>query len=163
MAKKKSSSMWVWLLLAAVIFLVDQLTKVMVVRSFSIGERLPVINGFFDLTLLYNKGAAFSFLHSAGGWQRWFFTIFGTLAALFILWLLSRHAGQKLFALALALILGGAVGNVVDRVMRGQVVDFLSVYHDRWYFPAFNVADAAISIGAVLLILDELLRVRRGR
>jgi signal peptidase II len=163
MAKKKSSSMWVWLLLAAVIFLVDQLTKVMVVRSFSIGERLPVINGFFDLTLLYNKGAAFSFLHSAGGWQRWFFTIFGILAALFILWLLSRHAGQKLFALALALILGGAVGNVVDRVMRGQVVDFLSVYHDRWYFPAFNVADAAISIGAVLLILDELLRVRRGR
>ncbi len=155
--------MWVWLLLAAVIFLVDQLTKVMVVRSFSIGERLPVINGFFDLTLLYNKGAAFSFLHSAGGWQRWFFTIFGILAALFILWLLSRHAGQKLFALALALILGGAVGNVVDRVMRGQVVDFLSVYHNSWFFPAFNVADAAISTGAVLLILDELLRVRRGR
>ena len=163
MAKKNSSNLAIWLLLSAIIFTVDQLTKVLVVRSFSLGERKTVIPDFFDLTLLYNKGAAFSFLANAGGWQRWAFTVFGVLAALFILWMLSRHGGQRLFALALSLILGGAIGNVVDRIFRGQVVDFLLVYHDRWFFPAFNVADSAITVGAILLILDEILRVKRGK
>ena len=163
MAKKNTSGLWVWLLLATIIFIVDQLTKVLVVRSFGLGERKAVIPGFFDLTLLYNKGAAFSFLANAGGWQRWAFTIFGVLAALFILWMLSRHGGQRLFALALSLILGGAVGNVVDRIFRGQVVDFILMYHDRWFFPAFNVADSAITVGAILLILDEVIRVKKGR
>lgn len=163
MAKKNASNLAIWLLLSAIIFIVDQLTKVLVVRSFSLGERKAVIPDFFDLTLLYNKGAAFSFLANAGGWQRWAFTIFGVLAALFILWMLSRHGGQRLFALALSLILGGAVGNVIDRIFRGQVVDFLLVYHDRWFFPAFNVADSAITLGAILLICDEILRVKRGK
>ena len=163
MAKKNASNLTSWLLLSVVIFIVDQLTKILVVRSFNLGERKAVIPDFFDLTLLYNKGAAFSFLANAGGWQRWAFTIFGVIASLFILWMLSRHGGQRLFALALSLILGGAVGNVVDRIFRGQVVDFLLVYHDRWFFPAFNVADSAITVGAILLILDEILRVRRGK
>ena len=163
MAKKNASNLTSWLLLSVVIFIVDQLTKILVVRSFNLGERKAIIPDFFDLTLLYNKGAAFSFLANAGGWQRWAFTIFGVIASLFILWMLSRHGGQRLFALALSLILGGAVGNVVDRIFRGQVVDFLLVYHDRWFFPAFNVADSAITVGAILLILDEILRVRRGK
>ncbi len=163
MAKKKSNSVLGWLLGAVVIILVDQLTKIMTVRAFSLGERKAIIPGFFDLTLAYNKGAAFSFLANAGGWQRWFFTIFGLAAAAFIVWLLVRHSGQRLFSFALMLILGGAVGNVIDRIYRGQVVDFLLVYHNSWFFPAFNVADSAITVGAILLILDELLRVRRAK
>ena len=119
--------------------------------------------GLFDLTLVYNRGAAFSFLAGASGWQRWFFTGLGVAAAIFIVWLLARHGTQRLFSFALALILGGAIGNVIDRVARGQVVDFLLVYWQRWHWPAFNVADSAITVGAVLLIVDEFRRVRRGR
>jgi signal peptidase II len=122
-----------------------------------------VIAGLFDLTLLFNRGAAFSLLASASGWQRWFFIGVGIAAAVFITWLLLRHAGQKLFATALTLILGGAVGNVIDRALRGEVVDFLLFYQGAWYFPAFNLADSAITCGAVLLIVDEILRVRRAR
>jgi signal peptidase II len=163
MAKKNNSGLTWWLCLATLIMVVDQLTKILAVRSFQIGERKAIIPGFFDLTLLYNKGAAFSFLAGAGGWQRWFFTIFGLIASIVIIWMLAKHGGQKLFATALTLILGGAVGNVIDRVYQGQVTDFLLFYHDRWFFPAFNVADSAITVGAILLILDELLRVRRSR
>ena len=152
-----------WLLLSLVVILADQLTKVLVVRRFSLGERLAVIPEFFDLTLLYNRGAAFSFLASAGGWQRWFFIGIGVAAAGFILYLLWRHGSQRLFATGLALILGGAIGNIIDRIWHGQVVDFLLVYWKTFFWPAFNVADSAITLGAVLLILDELLRVRRAR
>jgi signal peptidase II len=153
-----------WLSLATVVVILDQLTKVMVVRSFQVGERRPVLEGWFDLTLVYNKGAAFSFLASADGWQRWFFIAVGFAAMAFILYLLVRHGSQKLFGVALSLILGGAIGNVLDRVLEGQVVDFLLAHwNDRWYFPAFNVADAAITAGAALLILDELLRVGKSR
>ena len=152
-----------WLLLSLVVILADQLTKVLVVRRFSLGERLAVIPEFFDLTLLYNRGAAFSFLASAGGWQRWFFVGIGTAAAGFILYLLWRHGSQRLFATGLALILGGAIGNIIDRLWHGQVVDFLLVYWKTFFWPAFNVADSAITLGAALLILDELLRVRRAR
>jgi signal peptidase II len=153
-----------WLALATLVVVLDQLTKVMVVRSFQVGERRPVLDGWFDLTLVYNKGAAFSFLASADGWQRWFFIAVGFAAMAFILYLLVRHGSQKLFGVALSLILGGAIGNVLDRVFEGQVVDFLLAHwNDRWYFPAFNVADAAITVGAVLLILDELLRVGKSR
>jgi signal peptidase II len=153
-----------WLALATIVVVLDQLTKVMVVRSFQVGERRPVLDGWFDLTLVYNKGAAFSFLASADGWQRWFFIAVGVGAMAFILYLLVRHGSQKLFGVALSLILGGAIGNVLDRVFAGQVVDFLLAHwNDRWYFPAFNVADAAITVGAVLLILDELLRVGKSR
>jgi signal peptidase II len=133
------------------------------VQRFRIGERLQVVPGWFDLTLVYNPGAAFSFLASAGGWQRGFFIAIGLAASGFILWLLVRHGSQRLFGFALAMILGGAVGNVIDRVFRGEVVDFLLVHwQDRWYFPAFNVADSAITVGAVLLIVDELRRVGRS-
>jgi signal peptidase II len=152
-----------WLLLALGVVVLDQLTKLLVLRAFAPGERLPVVAGWFDLTLLFNPGAAFSFLASAGGWQRWFFTVVGVVAAVVIAWMLWRHGNQRLFALGLTLILGGAVGNVIDRLWLGQVVDFLLVYRGSWHWPAFNVADSAITAGAALLILDELRRVRRGR
>ena len=152
-----------WLLLSLVVILADQLTKVLVARRFSLGERLAVIPEFFDLTLLYNRGAACSFLASAGGWQRWFFIGIGIAAAGFILYLLWQHGSQRLFATGLALILGGAIGNIIDRIWHGQVVDFLLVYWKTFFWPAFNVADSAITLGAVLLILDELRRVRRAR
>ncbi len=152
-----------WLGIAIVVILLDQVTKIAIERVFNFGERLPVIGGIFDLTLLYNKGAAFSFLAGAGGWQRGFFIGVGVAAALFIVWLLARHGQQRLFSFALALILGGALGNVIDRVLHGHVVDFLLFYWRTWYWPAFNVADCAIVAGAALLILDELLRVRRGK
>jgi signal peptidase II len=125
------------------------------------GEVHPVLP-FFNLVLVHNTGAAFSFLAGASGWQRWFFTVIGAAAAVFIVWLLRRHAGQKLFSFALACILGGAIGNVVDRLVHGYVVDFIQVHwNNSWYFPAFNIADSAITIGAACLVLDELLRVRR--
>jgi signal peptidase II len=127
-----------------------------------LGDSTPV-TGFFNIVRVHNSGAAFSFLASAGGWQRWFFTAIGIGAALVMVWLLKKHAGQKLFAFAIASILGGAVGNVIDRVLYGYVVDFLDFHWHGWHFPAFNVADSAITIGAACLILDELLRVRRGR
>ena len=152
-----------WLSLAVVVVLLDQLTKWLVLRSFSFAQRRPVIDGFFDLTLVYNKGAAFSFLANAGGWQRWFFTGIGVAAAVFILYLLWRHGSQRLFALGLALILGGAVGNVIDRVLHGHVVDFVLLHWRELYWPAFNVADSGITVGAVLLVVDELRRVRRSR
>lgn len=152
-----------WLLLAAAVVLIDQLTKALVEQTFRFGERHTVIPGWFDLTLVYNKGAAFSFLSNADGWQRWFFIVLGTVAAVVIVWMLVRHGSQRLFGFGLAMILGGAVGNVIDRVWRGQVVDFLLFHHGNWYFPAFNAADSAITLGAALLILDELLRVRRSR
>ncbi len=154
---------WPYLLLALVVVVLDQATKLAVLERFVLGERLPVIAGFFDLTLLFNRGAAFSFLAGHDGWQRWFFIAIAVAASGFILNLLLRHAQQRMFSGALALILGGAVGNVLDRLFYGQVVDFLLFHQGDWYFPAFNVADAAITVGAVLLILDELLRIKRVR
>jgi signal peptidase II len=152
-----------YLALAVLVLVLDQLTKWIAVRAIDFGERIPVLPGFFDFTLVYNRGAAFSFLAGAGGWQRWFFTLIGVVAAVFIVWMLVRHAGQRLFALALALILGGAIGNVIDRVLAGQVTDFVLLHWRGWHFPAFNVADMAITAGAVLLILDEIGRMRRSR
>ena len=167
MAKSKSAfksgaGVWLWLGVALVIFLLDQLTKIAIVGAFQLGESLP-ITSFFNLVRVHNAGAAFSFLADAGGWQRWFFTGLGTVAALVMVYLLCMHAGQSLFCLALSLLLGGAVGNVVDRVLYSHVIDFLDFYYGTWHFPAFNVADSAITMGACLLILDELLRVRRAR
>ena len=151
-----------WLALALLILIADQFTKVMVIGYFRLGDSLTVTS-FFNLVRAHNTGAAFSFLAGASGWQRWFFTALGCAAAAVIIWLLRSHAGQRLFAFALTCILGGAVGNVIDRVAYGYVVDFLQLHYAGWFFPAFNVADSAITIGAVALILDELLRVRRGR
>jgi signal peptidase II len=165
MARKSSASntrLAPWLLLSVVIILLDQLTKILVQRNVRFGERINVIPNFFDLTLAYNKGAAFSFLANEGGWQRWFFIGIGVIASGVIVWMLARHGGQRLFALALSLILGGAIGNVIDRIWQGQVTDFLLVYVGKYFWPAFNVADSAICIGAICLILDEILRVRRS-
>ena len=152
-----------WLGLSVVLIALDWLTKQWALSALVYQQPVPVIEGFWNWTLVHNTGAAFSLLADAGGWQRWFFTGIGGVAAVFMLWMLYSHAGQKLFSLAIALILGGAIGNVVDRLMHGYVVDFLDFYWGRWHFPAFNVSDSASSVGAALLILDEILRVRRGR
>lgn len=167
MAKNKStftsgSGVWRWLGVALIILMLDQLTKIAVVGAFQLGETMP-ITSFFNLVRVHNPGAAFSFLADAGGWQRWFFTGLGVLAAGMMVYLLRMHAGQTLFCLALSLLLGGAVGNVIDRLLYSYVIDFLDFYYGTWHFPAFNVADSAITVGAGLLILDELLRVRRGK
>jgi signal peptidase II len=150
-----------WLGIAFLVVLIDQLTKITVQKTFSYGETLP-LTSFFNLVLVYNPGAAFSFLGNQGGWQRWFFTAIAVGAIGFILYLLKRHAGQRMFCWALALILGGAVGNVIDRVAYGHVIDFLDFYWRGWgHFPAFNVADIGISVGAFLFIVDELRRVNK--
>ena len=158
----KAAPWWTWLGLALIILLADQFTKVLITGYYQLGDSTRVLS-FFNVVRAHNTGAAFSFLASAGGWQRWFFTGIGVAAALFITWLLRAHAGQKLFAFAMACILGGAIGNVVDRVLYGYVVDFLDFHYAGWHFPAFNVADSAISIGAVCLIWDELRRVKTGK
>jgi signal peptidase II len=156
MARVKTGGSWMpWLLLAVAIFLADQLTKVMILGYYKLGDS-TYVTSFFNVVRAHNTGAAFSFLAAASGWQRWFFTAIGLAAAVFIVWLLRRHAGQRLFSFALACILGGAVGNVVDRLIHIQVH-----WNSTYYFPAFNVADSAITVGAACLILDELLRVRR--
>jgi signal peptidase II len=156
-----STSLTPWLGIATIIILIDQITKVTITRLFTYGESRPVTS-FFNLVLAYNKGAAFSFLAGESGWQRYIFTGIAIAAAIFILVLLKRHAGQRLFCWALALILGGALGNLIDRVLYGHVIDFLDFYlpHSHLpHWPAFNVADMAIVGGAGLFILDELRRV----
>jgi signal peptidase II len=158
---RNTTSYWVWLSIAALILIADQFTKVLMVSTYQLGEGFPVTE-FFNIVRVHNEGAAFSFLATAGGWQRWFFTGLGLVATLFMVWMLKRHPGQKLFGFAIACILGGAIGNVLDRVMYGYVVDFLDFHYAGIHFPAFNVADCGISVGAALLILDEVLRVRRG-
>ena len=162
MAARRGTSLWPWLGIAAAIILVDQITKTVIAGTMQLGD-VRTITPFFDIVRAHNRGAAFSFLNDAGGWQRWFFIGLGVVAAAFIVWMLKRHGGQRLFGWALSLILGGAVGNVIDRVLHGHVIDFVQVHWKSAYFPAFNVADSAITVGAVLLILDELLRVRRSR
>jgi signal peptidase II len=162
-ANKKSGQVRLtqWLLMALLVILLDQFTKVLILGSFQLGDS-RYVTSFFNVVRVHNTGAAFSFLAQAAGWQRWFFVALGLAAAVFIGVLLKRHGQQRLFATALTLILGGAIGNVIDRLLHGYVVDFIQVHYAGWYFPSFNVADSAITVGAVLLILDELLRVRRG-
>ncbi len=157
-----SASLLPWLGLALILLIADQFTKVLILGYYQLGDA-TYVTSFFNIVRVHNSGAAFSFLASASGWQRWFFTVIGIAAAIFIVWMLKSHAGQKLFSFALACILGGAIGNVIDRLLHGYVVDFLDVHYAGWHFPAFNIADAAITVGAVCLILDELLRVRKAR
>jgi signal peptidase II len=151
-----------WLALALIIIVLDQFTKTLILGYYQLGDSTRVTS-FFNVVRVHNTGAAFSFLANAGGWQRWFFTGIGAVATIFILWMLRSHHGQKLFAFALACILGGAIGNVVDRLLHGYVVDFLDFHWAGWHFPAFNIADSGITIGAACLILDEILRVKRSR
>ena len=147
--------MWRWLLLAGGIVALDQASKFVAVAVLA-GKSPVEVTPFFNLLLVYNRGAAFSFLAGAGGWQRELFTAIAVIASLWIVWLLRRYPQQTLFCLALSLVLGGAVGNVIDRVMIGAVVDFLDFHAWGWHWPAFNVADSAITCGAVLLVWDGL-------
>jgi len=169
MAKPSSRGMLTWLGLAFALLLLDQLTKVLIIGTFRPGDG-TYVTSFFNVVRVHNSGAAFSFLAAAGGWQRWLFTLLGLVAAVFIVWMLRSHHQQKLFAFSMACILGGAIGNVLDRLIHGYVVDMLD-FHWHWlsplfaggHFPAFNVADMGITAGAIGLVLDELMRVRRSR
>jgi signal peptidase II len=150
-----------WLGIATIVILLDQVVKTAIAKLFKEGESYHVTS-FFNLTFVYNKGAAFSFLAAESGWQRYVLTGLGLVAALAIIYLLQRNSSKRLFCWALALILGGALGNVIDRIMYGKVIDFLSFHLGSvWYFPAFNLADSAITLGAVLFVLDELRRVNK--
>lgn len=157
-----------WLGLALLILVLDQISKVLVLLYYQLGES-TTLTGWLNLVRVHNRGAAFSFLAGADGWQRWFFVGIGLAATLFMLYMMRAHAGQKLFCLALACIMGGALGNVLDRLVHGYVVDMVD-FHHRWlgplfpggHFPAFNLADTAITFGVIFLLLDELLRVRRS-
>jgi len=154
--------LWVWLGLALAVVLLDQLSKTAIIHTFQLNDSRP-LTSWFNLVRVHNSGAAFSFLAGASGWQRWFFVGLGALASGFIVWMLKRHPTQKLFCFAVSMIMGGAVGNVVDRLLHGHVVDFIQLHYGGWAFPSFNLADSAITLGAVCLILDEILRVKRGR
>ena len=150
-----------WLSLSALIVVLDQLSKVWITNHFAYGESLAVLS-IFNLVLTHNTGAAFSFLSDAGGMQRWLFSIIAIVASVWIIWLLRRHSAQTLFALALSLILGGALGNLIDRIAYGYVVDFLHFHWNEHYFPAFNLADSAITCGAFLMILDSFKERKHG-
>jgi len=150
-----TTPMALWLGLALLVILADQISKTLIVGQFQLGDSLTVYP-FFNLVRAHNAGAAFSFLAGASGWQRWFFVGLGALASVFIVWMLRKHPGQRLFCAAISLILGGALGNVIDRVVLGHVVDFLYFHYRSFAWPAFNVADSAITIGAGLLIWDSL-------
>ncbi|MEE9331777.1 MAG: signal peptidase II [Methylophilaceae bacterium] len=140
--------------LSAIIVALDLYTKHLTQQAFQLGDKLKV-NSFFDLVRYHNEGAAFSFLADAGGWQKWFFTAVSVVASFFIVYLLNKHRDEKLFCWGLALVLGGAIGNLYDRVTLGYVVDFLSFHVNDWYWPAFNVADSAICAGVGLLLWDS--------
>lgn len=146
-----------WYLLALVIIVLDQITKALALSHLEYARPVEVIDSFFNLTLVYNYGAAFSFLSDAGGWQRWFFTVLAVaVSVVLVVWLSRLQRHERLLSVALALVLGGAVGNLYDRVTLGYVVDFIDLYWGQHHFPAFNIADAGISIGAVLLIWESL-------
>ena len=155
------SRSWRWFALAALVVLADQASKALVLARFARGERLEVA-AFFNLVLVYNQGAAFSFLSEAGGWQRPLLVAFALGAAAIVSVLIVRRPRERLLCSGLALILGGALGNVIDRLRFGQVVDFLDFHAGGWHWPAFNVADSAITVGAVLLILEGFAH-REGR
>jgi len=143
-----------WLAISAGVIVLDQITKYWITAVFQLGDKLPVLPSF-NLVLAYNTGAAFSLLADAGGWQRAFFSLVAVAASTVIVFLLRRHPHQTLFSLALALILGGALGNLIDRITLGHVIDFIQLYWHDYYWPAFNVADSAITGGAVLLVWDS--------
>ena len=143
------------LAIATIILLLDQLSKWLALSNLQLGIPEAVLP-FMNWLLLLNPGAAFSFLAQGSGWQRWFFTIVGLVACVYIVWLLRKSQSDKLLCVALSLILGGALGNVLDRIMYGAVVDFIDLHYANWHWPAFNIADSAICIGAALIIWGEL-------
>ncbi len=157
---KKSSGLMLWLGIATVAVLLDQLSKITMSRLLAYGQS-ETITSYFNLVMVYNQGAAFSFLSNQGGWQRWFFSALALGVSVFIVFMLKKNASQRMFCWSLSLILGGAVGNLIDRIAYGHVIDFLDFHIGGWHWPAFNVADGAITIGAALFVLDELRRVNR--
>jgi signal peptidase II len=167
-SSRGGSPLLLWLALALLVIVADQLTKTLVINRFALGDSVS-ITSYFNLVRVHNAGAAFSFLAGATGWQRWFFVGLGLVASGFIVWMLRRYPNQRLFCFSVSMIMGGALGNVLDRLMHGHVIDFLQFHFallapmfPGGYFPSFNIADAAISAGAIGLVLDELRRVRRG-
>ena len=156
-----SSSKW-YVLLALGVLIADQMTKWWAQMSLPMAQAIKVTD-FLNWFLIYNPGAAFSLLSQADGWQRWFFTVIGIVAAVVIIWLLQKNTHDRPFCLALSLILGGAIGNVLDRLLYGAVVDFIDVHYDGWHWPAFNIADSAISIGATLIVINEIRRAIKDR
>ena len=155
------ASLFPWIGLSLIIVLLDQVTKLTVERTFAYAETLP-ITSFFNLIKVYNPGAAFSFLGDAGGWQRYLFSAIALGAVGFCLYMMKKNATQRLFCFALSLIMAGAIGNLIDRLAYGHVIDFLDFYWTGLgHFPAFNIADIGISVGAVLFVLDELRRVNK--
>ena len=155
---------WRWLPLSFALVVFDQWTKGWIERHYELGEYTPVFS-WLDIIRLHNPGAAFSFLADAGGWQRWFFTIFAVgVSVMLVVWLRKvRLTTEPILAIALALVLSGAVGNVIDRIEHGYVVDFIHVHWQQAFFPAFNIADSAITIGAILLLWDAFADWRRNR
>ena len=145
---------WIWL--AIVVVILDQLSKYVASASLEMHQPIAVMP-MFNWTLMHNPGAAFSFLANESGWQRWFFSVIAVVVSVVIvLWIKRLEQHEKWQAIALALILGGALGNVIDRIWLGYVVDFIQVYYQQWYYPAFNIADSAISIGVVMIIIDSI-------
>jgi signal peptidase II len=168
MASSRAPGLALWLGLALLVIVLDQASKTWVIGAFELNDS-RAITSFFNLTRHHNSGAAFSFLAGASGWQRWFFIVLGLVATGFIVWMLKKYPAQKLFCFAITMIMGGALGNVIDRALHGYVVDFLQFrfavlepIFRGGFFPTFNLADSAITLGATLLIVDEVRRVRRG-
>jgi signal peptidase II len=151
-----------WLGLSGLIIVLDQLTKLWVVSALRLGQSVE-LTSFFNLVFVYNPGAAFSFLSDAGGWQRWFFVVLALAVSGWLTLLIRQHAVERLLPLAAALILGGALGNVIDRIRFGAVVDFVDVHAAGWHWPAFNVADSAISLGVALLIWQQLFHAEKEK
>jgi signal peptidase II len=143
-----------WFSISAIVIVLDLYTKHLILGAFQFGEQLK-ITSFFDLVRYHNEGAAFGFLNDAGGWQKWFFTAISIVAVIVITYLIKKNPSQKLFCLGLALVLGGAIGNLYDRITLGYVVDFLNFHIDNYYWPAFNVADSAICVGVAILLIDS--------
>lgn len=147
---------WVWLLLSALVIALDWQTKQWASEALVL-YRPQEIFSWLNITLAHNYGAAFSFLSDAGGWQRWMFSILAAVVSLVLLvWLIRLPRSEWLTAVSLALIIGGAIGNLIDRIQLGYVVDFIDVYYKDWHYPAFNVADSAITVGVIILLLDGL-------
>ena len=157
---RKSTGLMLWLGIAVIVVLLDQVSKITMSRLLVYGQS-EMITPYFNLVMVYNQGAAFSFLANSGGWQRWFFSGLAFVVSLAIIWMLHKNKTQRLFCWALTLILGGAVGNLIDRLLYGHVIDFLDFHIGTLHWPAFNVADSAITVGAALFVLDELRRVNR--
>jgi signal peptidase II len=152
--------MRLYLAIALEVVFADQITKWFAQQFLVLGESYPITR-FLNWYLVYNPGAAFSFLADAAGWQRWFFIIFGIVAAVVIVWIIKKNQSDRLLCWSLALILGGAIGNVIDRLHFGAVLDFIDVHYAGWHWPAFNLADSAITLGALLIIWGEINRLMK--